>query len=117
MFPNYQNGQCSCGCGAALLGRRKRWATDDCSQFALAVWAIIDGQVGKFEYFVAKYNGRKCAVCRSRRDLKVDHIVPVKHGGGGCWLSNYQLLCHSCHVQKTNKDFGWKQKDSEALSG
>lgn len=41
--------------------------------------------------------------------LKVDHIFPVKLGGGGGWLSNYQLLCHKCHVEKTNEDFGWKQ--------
>lgn len=115
VFPDYQNGLCSCGCGIALMGRRKRWATNYCATFALAVWAIIDGQAGKFEYFVAKYNGQKCAVCRSRRSLKVDHIVPVKHGGGGCWLSNYQLLCHSCHVNKTNKDFGWKQKPAELI--
>lgn len=110
MFPDRKDGLCSCGCQAPLTGRRRRWASDDCSKFALAVWAIIDGQPGTFEYYVAKYNGRKCAVCRSRRDLKVDHIVPVKHGGGGCWLSNFQLLCHGCHVEKTNKDFGWKRK-------
>ncbi len=114
LFPDYQSGICSCGCGQALLGRRKRWVSDDCTEFALAIWAIIDGQVGKFEYFVTKYNGKKCAVCGSRRHLKVDHIVPVKHGGGGCWLSNYQLLCHSCHVTKTNKDFGWKKQSANA---
>lgn len=42
--------------------------------------------------------------------IKVDHVVPVKLGGGACWLSNYQLLCHDCHVGKTNTDFGWKAK-------
>ncbi|CAA9275093.1 MAG: hypothetical protein AVDCRST_MAG95-2977 [uncultured Adhaeribacter sp.] len=116
MFPDRQTGFCSCGCGSALAGRRRRWATDDCAKFALAVWAIIDGQAGTFEYYVAKYKGRKCAVCGSRRQLKVDHIVPVKHGGGGCWLSNFQLMCHSCHVEKTNTDFGWKQKASKTES-
>ena len=110
MFPDRQDGFCSCGCGDALVGRRRRWATDDCSKFATAVWAIIDGQAGVFEYYVAKYRGRKCAGCGSRRNLKTDHVVPVKHGGGGCWLSNFQLLCHPCHVTKTNKDFGWQQQ-------
>lgn len=116
LYPDLQNNVCSCGCGAPITGRRKRWASDDCTKFALAVWAIIDGQVGKFEYFVTKYNSKKCAVCRSRKDLKLDHKVPVKHGGGGCWLANYQLLCHTCHVDKTNKDFGWKQPILEMLS-
>jgi len=115
MFPDRKDGYCSCGCGAALVGRRRRWATNECTKFALGVWAIIDGQVGTFEYYVGKYNGKKCAGCRSRRQLKVDHIVPVKHGGGGCWLSNFQLLCHACHVIKTNKDFGWKQNAVEVL--
>ncbi|WP_034256933.1 HNH endonuclease [Adhaeribacter aquaticus] len=113
MFPDRKDGFCSCGCGEPLSGRRRRWVSDDCSKFALAVWGIIDGQVGHIEYYVAKYNQRVCAICRARRDLKVDHIVPVKHGGGGCWLSNFQLLCHTCHVSKTNKDFGWKQKKAE----
>jgi 5-methylcytosine-specific restriction endonuclease McrA len=114
LFPDRKDGLCSCGCGTALTGRRRRWAADDCAKFALAVWAVIDGQAGSFEYYVAKYHGKKCARCRSRRDLRVDHIVPVKHGGGGCWLSNFQLLCHTCHVGKTNKDFGWKQKAGAA---
>ncbi|WP_218033540.1 HNH endonuclease [Adhaeribacter aerolatus] len=109
MFPDRKDGLCSCGCGIALTGRRRRWATNDCTKFATAVWAIIDGQVGTYEYYLGKYQGRKCAVCRSRRNLKVDHIIPVKYGGGGCWLSNFQLLCHACHVEKTNADFGWKQ--------
>lgn len=109
MFPDRKDGLCSCGCQAALTGRRRRWASEDCAKFALAVWGIIDGQAGTFMYYVAKYHGRKCAVCRSRRELRVDHRVPVKHGGGGCWLSNFQLLCHTCHVGKTNQDFGWKK--------
>ncbi|MDB5261873.1 MAG: endonuclease, partial [Adhaeribacter sp.] len=109
MFPDRQDGFCSCGCGSALTGRRRRWSSDDCTKFATTVWAIIDGQAGVFEYYVAKYQGRKCAGCGSRRDLKVDHVMPVKHGGGGCWLSNFQLLCHPCHVNKTKIDFGWQQ--------
>ena len=116
LFPNIQNGYCSCGCGALLTGRRRRWAHHDCTNFALAVWRIIDGQTETLEFYVAKYFGKKCAVCRSRRALKVDHVVPVKFGGGGCWLSNLQLLCHACHVNKTNVDFGWKQNNSEVTN-
>jgi len=100
------DGQCSCGCGNAFPKRRRRWASDDCVKFALEVWAVIDGQTEIINRYVAKYNGRVCARCRCRKGLKVDHVIPVKHGGGGCWLSNYQLLCHDCHVQKTNEDFG-----------
>lgn len=36
--------------------------------------------------------------------IHVEHIVPVHKGGGGCWLSNYQFLCESCHKEKTKRD-------------
>ena len=109
MFPVRADKTCACSCGAPITGRRRRWASDDCTKFATTVWAIIDGQVGIIVAFVKKYYGSKCSVCGARQTLKADHIIPVKHGGGGCWLSNFQLLCHSCHVVKTNQDFGWKQ--------
>lgn len=41
-------------------------------------------------------------------NIDIDHIVPVKLGGGGCWLSNYQPLCKPCHKTKTVADFNWK---------
>ena len=109
MFPVRADKACACGCGAQISGRRRRWASADCTRFATTVWAIIDGQAGAIITFVKKYYGPKCSVCGTRQALKADHIIPVKHGGGGCWLSNFQLLCHSCHVAKTNQDFGWKQ--------
>ena len=113
MFPAKPDAACACGCGAAISGRRRRWASDDCTKFATTVWAIIDGQAGTISTFVKKYYGAKCSICGTRKELKADHIIPVKHGGGGCWLSNFQLLCHFCHVAKTNKDFGWKQNITE----
>jgi len=109
MFPIKADGSCACGCGALLGGRRRRWATSECTKFATTVFAIIDGQTKAISTFTKKYFGAKCRVCGTRKMLKADHVVPVKHGGGGCWLSNFQLLCHSCHVAKTNQDFGWKQ--------
>ena len=109
MFPVKADGTCACGCGVPLSGRRRRWATSDCTKFATTVFAIIDGQTKAISTFTKKYFGARCRVCGTRKGLKADHVVPVKHGGGGCWLSNFQLLCHSCHVTKTNQDFGWKQ--------
>jgi 5-methylcytosine-specific restriction endonuclease McrA len=32
-----------------------------------------------------------------------DHIKPVKDGGGGCNLRNYQTLCVWCHKAKTKE--------------
>lgn len=36
--------------------------------------------------------------------IHVEHITPVHKGGGGCWLSNYQLLCEDCHKIKTKSE-------------
>lgn len=113
MFPKQEAKVCSCGCGKELTGRRTRWATDECAHFAVDVYRIIYGQPDVIKFYLKKYHGHKCK-CGRVRKMKVDHIVPVKHGGGGCWLSNYQFLCHACHVQKTNTDFGWKSSCAKA---
>jgi 5-methylcytosine-specific restriction endonuclease McrA len=119
MFPPIP-GYCSCGCGLPLTGRRTRWATDECSLFAGDVHAIICGHSSITMWYFEKLHPKECCRCGAkdmRQEyknglsvslIKLDHIVPVKLGGGGCWLDNYQWLCHDCHVSKTNEDFGWK---------
>jgi hypothetical protein len=110
LFPP-QEGICSCGCGEKLTGRRTRWASKDCSMFATDVWAILSGYRNQINFYLLRLLEYQCERCDATTDLKIDHIIPVKHGGGGCWLDNFQYLCHSCHVQKTNEDFGWKGKE------
>lgn len=110
MFPAKLDQTCACGCGQLLIGRRTRWANNACAAFARTIWEIIDGRQATIKKFVTMYNcGWKCVVCNSSKQIKLDHVVPVKFGGGGCWLNNYQLLCHSCHIEKTKLDFEWKQ--------
>lgn len=114
MFPS-QNGTCACGCGKPLRGKQKRWASEDCSSFAYGVWSIIDGRRDTIAFYVAKLNGGYRCKCGSDVDVRLDHIIPVKHGGGGCWLNNFQWLCHTCHVNKTNEDFGWKKAERQQI--
>lgn len=114
LFPNKLNGKCRCGCEKELKGRRTSWATKECSKFAYSVWAIISGRTNVIKQFLMIYYGWQCKRCLTSNDIKMDHIVGVKHGGGGCWLSNFQLLCHTCHVDKTNKDFGRKQAKNKS---
>jgi 5-methylcytosine-specific restriction endonuclease McrA len=106
MFPKV-DGMCSCGCGKPLTGKQKRWASEPCNTFATDIYFIICGYQGTVERFMLRYLGHKCS-CGEIYGLELDHIVPVKHGGGGCWLNNYQWLCAKCHRLKTNKDFGFK---------
>lgn len=105
-------GFCSCGCGQALTGRRTRWATDKCSDFAFTVIGIIVGRVAVYTPLVFAYYGHKCAECDADAGpgkgvfLEIDHTFPVKHGGGGCWLDNLKPICQPCHKNKTCRDFG-----------
>ena len=119
LFPKNGN-KCGCGCGKTLRGRQLRWASEECQNYAVSVRFIIAGQTPTIAKFLRIYYGWNCSKCGCENKghdmgyngivswIKIDHIIPVKNGGGACWLSNYQLLCHDCHVGKTNKDFGWK---------
>ena len=116
IFP--ENGKlCGCGCGAELSGRKRRWATDGCKYFAQAVWGIINGHSEIISSYLSLYHGVvacvECGLTDAYKEFKngmsvsaihKDHVIPVFKGGGGCWLSNYQHLCDTCHKQKTKTD-------------
>jgi hypothetical protein len=106
IFPQ-QVGICSCGCGQKLTGRKTRWAGEDCSRFAVAIYSILAGRTDTIHMYMFLYHGSTKCKCGDGY-AAIDHIIPVKHCGGGCWLSNFQFLCHKCHVKKTNEDFGYK---------
>lgn len=113
MFPQIEPGICACGCGEELTGRRSRWATDDCSKMVGIIYSIIAGHHEIIKRFVSLlYDGWACCQCGATwRDapeswgdsdyIQKDHIIAVQKGGGGCWLNNYQPLCHKCHTKKT----------------
>lgn len=121
LWPKISN-LCGCGCGKKVVKPRSRWATDECEKFAVAVRFIIAGHTGTISSYMRLYHGWVCSKCSCNDKghdmgangivswIKIDHIIPVKLGGGGCWLSNYQLLCHDCHVPKTKKDFNWGEE-------
>lgn len=114
MFPAL-DGICACGCKKELSGRRKKWATDDCSSFAFGVFSIIRGGTDYVRRLMQGYLEYKCCKCGCENyiieapnsifsGLQVDHILAVQNGGGGCWLGNYQFICHRCHSVKTTGD-------------
>lgn len=120
LFPS-EGGLCACGCKQVVHKPRYRWATDECQYFAVAIRRIVYGAQDTIASYLRLYYGWECSRCGCNDKghdygangvvawIKVDHIIPVKLGGGACWLSNYQLLCHDCHVGKTNDDFNWKK--------
>lgn len=106
-FPDIP-GKCSCGCGLDLPRRHSRFSTENCSCFAWCVRNIICNAHQMPRKFITKYSGDNCDECKNNPGTELDHIIGVKHGGGGCWLSNYRWLCAKCHRYKTNTDFGFK---------
>ena len=113
MFPKI-DGKCACGCEEKPPSGedwQRKWATDSCQSFTGDVLSIINNYFGKPAKYVTLYYGKICSSenCEETYYLELDHIIGVKQGGGGCWLSNYRWLCKSCHNNKTNKDFKWKE--------
>lgn len=113
--------ECACGCGEKLTGKKTRWHSQVCMDFAYHVTSIICGRFDVVKSYLNRYYEWRCMDCGCEdqlretkngwiSDIQIDHIIGVKHGGGGCWLSNYRLRCHACHVKKTNTDFNRKQK-------
>ena len=55
----------------------------------------------------------KCSICRKRfrkKDLHVDHIIPVNLGGQLFDKKNLRTLCRECHKEKTQLD-KWAKKE------
>lgn len=107
LFPTVEAAVCACGCGQRLQGRSRRWASVDCTKFALAVYWIIAGRSSVYSYYLWVYNNYTvaCVGCGIMgADYEVDHIWPVFAGGGLCWLGNLQQLCIDCHKAKTKRD-------------
>ena len=57
-----------------------------------------------FKCLLKKYNF-KCVYCGEKENLSIDHIKPVKLGGGD-ELNNLQILCKSCNSKKGAKWLG-----------
>ena len=54
---------------------------------------------------VKRRDGFRCLVCgKLGGALEVDHIKPVASGGSEFALSNVQLLCRGCHIQKSRSE-------------
>jgi hypothetical protein len=114
MFPYTTPGYCACGCGTPLTGRQRKWAEGHSMAATDIAW-IIAGQTEVIIRYLHHYYGKiGCMECDSTH-FHLDHKWPIKHGGGNAWLSNYQFLCHKCHREKTKRDFGWGQQQTNQM--
>lgn len=64
----------------------------------------VDGSftVSDIERITERQGGR-CACCRKKRKLTIDHITPLAKGGSN-WPRNIQMLCKSCNSRKQARD-------------
>jgi 5-methylcytosine-specific restriction endonuclease McrA len=92
------------------------------SRFANYIYNILAGKTPTIKYYVDAIaaDAYACMDCgaitnaetaiRKKHSFgaeithEIDHIVPVILGGGGCWLSNYQQICVTCHIKKSKRD-------------
>lgn len=110
IFPK-QKGLCACGCGTKLTGRQTVWASKECQELPVNVQMIISGHSHLLGICRQIFTS-DCVVCGAKEDWKtheLDHKYPVKFGGAGGWLTNYEFKCKKCHRDKTNRDFNFKQ--------
>jgi 5-methylcytosine-specific restriction enzyme A len=66
------------------------------------VWIDHDSELSR--YYIASLFEARDIRKREIYDFPVwemDHIVPVKEGGGACGLDGLQTLCYWCHKRKT----------------
>lgn len=60
------------------------------------------GNAKRFKAMLLREHGYRCMACKrifSRRELQLDHIVPLSRGGWDEYF-NTQLLCDPCHEHK-----------------
>ena len=101
LFPQI-DGECACGCGLSIIGRKKKWSSDLCRDSSFRKFAVVKGDLKVIREELFKVDKGACRCCGSITiDWEADHIKPVSKGGGGCDLSNYQTLCKECHKEKT----------------
>ena len=61
----------------------------------------LEGFPWSVQRAILEADGHKCRKCGATENLKVDHIVPIDHGGQSTF-ENGQTLCHECHRRKSH---------------
>ena len=93
-------------CSAALEIIREyetyRWHREQINKHKKTQRKILDGKRSFFLEALILRDGKRCAYCKSTRQLRIDHIHPLSLGGF-TEMSNLQLLCFPCNSKKSNK--------------
>jgi 5-methylcytosine-specific restriction endonuclease McrA len=67
----------------------------------------------EWEVLCNRYDNR-CLRCGERRELSVDHVIPIVKGGTG-YINNIQPLCRSCNSKKGKRIIDFRPFGSAIL--
>jgi len=80
--------------------KRREWANHSAKVCRSPRWKALRMQA-------LERDGWQCVLCRERRGLEVDHVLPVRtHPELSFVLGNLQCLCGRCHSRKTRLEIG-----------
>lgn len=98
-------------CGKPIPAMREHFCSDICNKYFK--YADHDTKVNSLRRFIHRYYKFECRGCQAKLAYvvpsglilpiysgEVDHIKPLKDGGEH-FISNLQLLCMNCHMEKT----------------
>lgn len=119
-YPYNNKGRCR-WCNGVLTGKQRLWDCDECkySYYYLCGYNI---KAILYEINKKKNNGIvRCCKCNKEvayDECNADHIKPISLGGKN-ELNNLQILCLTCHHEKTKQDlkiFRHHKKKSKTLN-
>jgi 5-methylcytosine-specific restriction endonuclease McrA len=96
-----------CGTVFAVGYLKQRYCSHECYWLSMRSVRFPTARLGNFTWTqkrkIRERDGGVCQRCGSTEDPEVDHIVPC-HLGGKNNLANGQVLCRTCHRQKTDAE-------------
>lgn len=110
LYPHNNQKLCRCGCNLPLPSRKRSWYNQDHQQVAVTRFFVMKGDVQVIRRELSKRDNQVCSKCNNSLEKdptfewQADHIIEVRHGGGGCELEGYQTLCVPCHKVKTKEN-------------
>lgn len=66
-------------------------------------YQLRNKKYSNFRIILIEILGGCCYKCSSKEELQLDHIKPIGQGGKH-HISNIQVLCDTCHREKTKKE-------------
>ena len=80
---------------------------------------IKRNELAPTKHNIFRRDANTCQYCGSKKDLTIDHVVPVSKGGKNTW-TNMVTACHKCNNKKGDKsleDIGFTLKSTPRKPG